>query len=140
MLKRVVKEEEEIQAPRCRLHSNCNITMRETKVKVREEDDKVAVLLRQQRLNASRDYPSDMPGFNAVFMASLNDHNVWAGNIDDLIALSILETSRPLVNLTRDDGEVGTNDTVKEEEDDERIDPYEHFRRYSACIECCDHR
>jgi hypothetical protein len=46
-------------------------------------------------------------------MASLNDQTAWVGNIDDLIALSIRESGRPLVDLTRDDDEVGPSVTVK---------------------------
>jgi hypothetical protein len=46
-------------------------------------------------------------------MASLNDQTAWVGNIDDLIALSIRESGRPLVDLTRGDGEVGPSVTMK---------------------------
>jgi hypothetical protein len=60
--------------PRRRLCSSSDITICETKVEVKEEEDKVAVLLRQQRLNASSDDPIDTPRFDAAFMASLNDH------------------------------------------------------------------
>jgi hypothetical protein len=76
MPKREVKEEEEIQVPRHRLHSGAGITIRELKVEVKEEEkerDKVAALLREQRLNAT----SDTPGFNAAFMASLNARTAW---------------------------------------------------------------
>jgi hypothetical protein len=49
MSKREVKEEDEIQASRCRLRSSGGITIRELKVEMKEEeeegDDKVAVLL-----------------------------------------------------------------------------------------------
>jgi hypothetical protein len=56
-------------------------------------------------------------------MASLNEHTAWAGNIDNVIALSIHERGKSLVDLTRDDGEAGPSGTVKEEPTDERIDP-----------------
>jgi hypothetical protein len=74
--KREVKEEEEIQAPRCRLRSGDDIMICEPKVKLKEEEerDKVAVLLSEQRLNATSDDPNDTLGFNVVFMVSLNDH------------------------------------------------------------------
>jgi hypothetical protein len=104
-------------------------------VEVKEEEDNVAVLLHQQRLNATIDDPSDTPRFNAVFMASLNDHSTWAGNIDDVIALFIRERGRPLVDLTRDDGEVGPSDTVKEEPADDRCGPHEHFYQHYRRIE-----
>jgi hypothetical protein len=81
-----------------------------------------------------------MPGFSAAFMASLNDHNAWVGNIDDMIALSIRESGMPLVDLTRGDNKAGTSGTVKEEPDDERNDPYKHFCRYSERIACHDRR
>jgi hypothetical protein len=45
---------------------------------VKEEDDELVALLRQQRLVASSD-------FNAVFMSSLNNHAARAGNIEDVI-------------------------------------------------------
>jgi hypothetical protein len=59
------------------------ITTCEPKVDVEKENDKVAVLLHQQRLNTSSNDPSDTSGFKAAFMASLNDHNGLAGNIED---------------------------------------------------------
>jgi hypothetical protein len=37
---------------------------------------------------------SDTLGFNALFIASLKDHNAW-GNINNIIALSIRESGRP---------------------------------------------
>jgi hypothetical protein len=57
-------------------------------------------------------------------MASLNDHIAWAGNIDDVVALPIDESSKPLVDLTRDNGEAGPSSTVPP---DERTDPRKHF-------------
>jgi hypothetical protein len=92
-----------------------------------EEGDKVAALLRDQRLNATSDDASDTPGFNAAFMASLNDHTAWAGNVDDVIALSIYESGWPLVDLRRDDGEASPSGTMEEEPTDCHCDPYEHF-------------
>jgi hypothetical protein len=77
-----VKEEEEIRAPRRRLLIGGGIAFCETKVEVKEEEeerDRVAALLREQRLNATSDDPSDTPRFNAAFMSSLNDHTAWAG-------------------------------------------------------------
>jgi hypothetical protein len=65
-------------------------------------------------------------------MASLNDHTAWAGNVDDVIALSI----RPLVDMTRDNDEAGPSDTMKEKSYDIRCDHCEHYRR----IERHDHR
>jgi hypothetical protein len=56
---------------------------------VKGEEDEMMALFRQQRLIASNDDPEDTPGFNAEFMSSLNDHAAWAGNIEDVIALSI---------------------------------------------------
>jgi hypothetical protein len=96
---------------------------------VKEEEEEWARwrLLREQRLNTTSNDPSDTPGFNAACMASLNDHTSWAGNIDDVIVLSIRESGRPLVDLTRDDGEAGPSGTVKEEPYGGRCDPYEHF-------------
>jgi hypothetical protein len=44
-LKCEVKEENEIHAPWCRLRSGGGIIIREPKVEVKEDDDKVAVLL-----------------------------------------------------------------------------------------------
>jgi hypothetical protein len=79
-------------------------------------------------------------GFNATFMASLNDHNAWAGNVDDVITLSIRESGRPLVDLTRSDSEAGTSGTVKEDPNEERIDPYKHFHHYSDRITRRDRR
>jgi hypothetical protein len=120
MPKREVKEENKIHAPRCRLRSGGGIMIREPKVEVKEDDDKVAVLLYQQRLNATNNDPNDMLGFNAAFMASLNNHTAWAGNIDDVIALSIRESGGLLVDLMRYDGEAGPSGTLKEEPADER--------------------
>jgi hypothetical protein len=96
-----------------------------------EEGDKVAALLRDQRLNATSDDASNTPGFNAAFMASLNDHTAWAGNVDDVIALSIRESGWPLVDLKRDDGEAGPSGTMEEEPIDGRCDRYEHFSQQS---------
>jgi hypothetical protein len=96
-----------------------------------EEGDKVAALLRDQRLNATSDDASDTSGFNAAFMASLNDHTAWAGNVDDVITLSICESGWPLIDLRRDDGEAGPRGTVEEEPTDGRWDPYEHFSQQS---------
>jgi hypothetical protein len=52
----------------------------------------VAALLHEQCLNATNDDPSDTPGFNVAF----NDRTAWVGNIDDIIALTISESGRPL--------------------------------------------
>jgi hypothetical protein len=93
-------------------------------------------LLYQQRLNATSNDPNDMSGFNAAFMASLNDHTAWAGNIDDVIALSIRESGRPLVDLMRYDGEAGPSGTLKEDPADERCDPHEHIYQHYRHIEC----
>jgi hypothetical protein len=49
---------------------------------VKEEEDDVAALLRQQRLVASSDYPDDTPGYNAAYMSSLKDNKPWEGNFD----------------------------------------------------------
>jgi hypothetical protein len=48
-------------------------------------------------------------------MSSLNGHCVWAGNIEDVISMSIRENGKSLVNLIRNDGEGGPNGAVKEE-------------------------
>jgi hypothetical protein len=137
-----VKEEDEIQVPWCRLRSSGDITIREPKVKVKEEkeQDKVVALPRQQRLNTISDDPSDTPGFNTTFMALLIDYTAWARNIDDTISLSICESGRPLVDLTHDDDEAGPSGTVKEEPAKERIDPYGHFCHYSKRIKHIDCR
>jgi hypothetical protein len=105
-----------------------------------EERDKVSALLREQRLNATSDDSNDTSGFNAAFMASLNNHTAWTGNIDDVIVLSIRECGWPLVDLTRDNNEAGPSDTVKEEPYNNRCDPYEHFAEHYRCIECRDRR
>jgi hypothetical protein len=73
-------------------------------------------------------------------MASLKDHTTRAGNIGDVIALSIRESDRPLVDLTRDYGEAGPIGTVKEELADERIDAHEHFYQHFDGIERHDCR
>jgi hypothetical protein len=50
-----------------------------------------------------------------------------------VIALSIRESSSPLFDLTRNDGEGGPSGTVKEELVDKRTDPREHFDSYGHC-------
>jgi hypothetical protein len=92
-----------------------------------EEDDEVVLLLHQQCINASSDDPSDTPGYTAVFMALLNDHTAWAGNIDDVITLSIHESGRLLADLTCENGKDGPVGTVKEDRADESIYPREQF-------------
>jgi hypothetical protein len=135
-----VKEEDDIQAQQHGLRSNSCIMIREQKVEVKEEDDKVAVLLNRKRLNTTSDDPSDTSGFNTAFMASLNDHTAWVGNIDDVIALSIRESGIPLVDLMHDDNEADPSGTVKEDPVDERIDPHEHVYQHSRCIKRRNHR
>jgi hypothetical protein len=95
----------------------------------------VAALLHEQCLNATSNDPNDTPGFNVAFIVSLNDHTAWVGNIDDIIALTISESSRPLVDLTRDSNEAGPNGTAEEEPIDDRCDPYEHFSAHFYRIE-----
>jgi hypothetical protein len=53
-------------------------------------------------------------------MSSLNDHNAWAGNIEDVIAMSIHESDTSVVDLMRDNDEAGPNDTVKVDPADPR--------------------
>jgi hypothetical protein len=48
----------------------------------------------------------------------LNDHAARAGNIEDVIALSIRDNGRPLVDLTREDDEAGPSGVVKDEPTD----------------------
>jgi hypothetical protein len=56
-----------------------------------------------------------MPGYNAAFMSSLNDHKAWEGNIKDMIAMSIRESGRPLVDMTWNDDEADPSGAVKDE-------------------------
>jgi hypothetical protein len=71
---------------------------------VKKEDEMMAFLC-QRRLFASSDDPDDTPGYNDAYMSSVNDHSAWAGNMEDMIAMSIRESGRPLVDLTSDDGD-----------------------------------
>jgi hypothetical protein len=64
-----------------------------------------------------------MPGYNDAFMSSLNDHNAWAGNIEDVIAMPIQDSGRPLIDMTHDDKEISLSGAVKEELADEPADP-----------------
>jgi hypothetical protein len=73
-------------------------------VKVEDEDvdatAKIAALIRRQRLNVSCDDAEGTPKLNTTWMESRNDHTAWAGKIDDVIAMSIRDSDRPLVDLT----------------------------------------
>jgi hypothetical protein len=89
---------------------------------VEEEDDeedvkaaKVAEYLRHQRLVSSNDDLGDCPGYNAAYMASLNDTDAWRGDIDDVITMSIRDSGMPLVDLTHNGDEVGPSGAVKDE-------------------------
>ena len=94
------------------------------KPEVKEEVDddeaakaaKVAAHLQKQRLLASSDDPEDMPGFNVAYMASLNDHRAWEGDIEAVIAESLRTAGVPVVDLTAD--EAGPSGAVKDEEED----------------------
>jgi hypothetical protein len=109
-------------------------------VKEEEMEDKVAVLLYRKHLNTTSNDPSETSGLNAAFMASLNNHTSWAGNIDDVITLSIRESVIPLVDLMHDDNKADPSGTVNKETVDERIDPHEHFYQHYHCIKRRDHR
>jgi hypothetical protein len=73
-------------------------------------------------------------------MASLNNHTAWAGNIDDVITLSIRESVIPLVDLMHDDNKADPSRTVNKETVDERIDPHEHFYQHYHRIKHRDRR
>jgi hypothetical protein len=79
-----------------------------------EEENEVTTLLRQQCLVASSDDPEDIPGYNAAFMSSLNDHKTWEGNIEDVIAMSICGGGRPLVRPDVRDSEADPSGAVKD--------------------------
>jgi hypothetical protein len=82
---------------------------------VNEEEDEVTTPLRQHRLVSSSDEPDDTSRFNAAYMSSLNDTSAWEGNIENVIAISIYDNCMPLVNLTSNDDEVGSNSAMKDE-------------------------
>ena len=90
-------------------------------MKEEEDDDeaakvaKVAAYLQKQQLLASSDDPQDMPGFNVAYMASLNDHHAWEGDVEAVIAESLRTASIPVVDLTADEG--GPSGAVKDEEE-----------------------
>jgi hypothetical protein len=50
----------------------------------------------------------------------LNNHIIWAGNIKDVIAMSIRENGGPLIDLTHDDRKAGPSSAVKEDPADPR--------------------
>jgi hypothetical protein len=108
-------------------------------LKEEEEQDKVAALLRQQRLNATSNDRSDTSGFNAAFMALLNDHTAWAGYVDDDITLSICESDRLLIDLTRDEGKAGPSDTVKGSHPTIIVTPTSTFAEHNRHIERRNH-
>jgi hypothetical protein len=83
-----------------------------------EDEDEMMALLRQQRLLASSNDPDNTQVLNATFISSLNDHAARAGNIEDVIALSIHDKDRPLVDLKREDDEAGPSGVVKDEPTD----------------------
>jgi hypothetical protein len=47
-------------------------------------------------------------------MSSLNDHNTWAGNIEDVVGTPIRDSGRPLIDLLRDDNKIYLSGAVKE--------------------------
>jgi hypothetical protein len=83
----------------------------------------MAALLRQHRLIASNDDPDDMPGFNAAFMSSLNDHFAWEGKIENVIALSIRDSGMSLVDLAHDNNKACPSGAVKDGSGDPRVKP-----------------
>ena len=83
---------------------------------------KVKAYFEKQRLLASSDDPDDTPGYNAVYMRSVNDHRAWEGDIEEVIAMSIREAGMPLVDLTGDDDGAGPSGAVKDEPADEDAD------------------
>jgi hypothetical protein len=65
-------------------------------------------------------------------MLSLNNHTAWEGTIEDVIAMSIGDSGRPLIDLARGDDVAGPNGMVKDEPADPRCKPadedYTFFR------------
>jgi hypothetical protein len=56
-------------------------------------------------------------------MESLEDHNAWVRNIEDVIAMSIRDSGRWLVDLMR--RKAGPSSAVKDEPSDELIDTHD---------------
>jgi hypothetical protein len=52
-------------------------------------------------------------------MSSLNDHIDWEGNIKDVVAMSIRDSGRPVIDLTRDEHKAGPSGAVMGEPADE---------------------
>jgi hypothetical protein len=55
-----------------------------------------------------------------MFMSLLYYHTAWAGYIENMVAMSIRESSRPLIDLTRNNDESGPSGAMKEEPADPR--------------------
>jgi hypothetical protein len=75
---------------------------------------------------------------HAAFTASLNDKDVWRGDLGAGISMSIRDTGKPLVDLT-DDSEAGPSGAVKDEpvdkpnergKQDVVVDDMYNFHRY----------
>jgi hypothetical protein len=118
MPKPKVKEEYHTSVPQCMCASGSGISILKPatygraallvpKSEMKEEEDDMASLLRQRCVVASSDDSDNT--LAPAFMSSLNDHNVWEGNIEDMITLPIRDNGMPLVDITRNDDDAGSS-------------------------------